>query len=757
MPTPETDAPPTNGAGPFAFRGQDAYDALSAALAEAALVIGPDGTVDFAGRGLVDVLGVEPDQVEGRRFLDLVHPGDAVQHEQDGFWTSEPPFEREFRMRSATGEWAWVRAVSPAVRPDGTQPEALGRVLGDRLLLRLRRREDGPVARDTTDLVQKAFDAVNNLVVVSDVRLPDSPLVVVNQNFLDTTGYSREEVIGQNCRFLQLRADGTRDDHGDGQEEALDRIRTAVKRGGSTEALLRNYRKDGTLFYNRLFLTPIRDGSGEVTHIVGVQNDVTDEVEKAEDAVRQRGLLEAFFDSAPFLMGVLELRGGRVLHRAANAAAVRLFKMGGAEFDAVDGATPAALGFTDEETAMWRQHVEACAAEGGPVSFDTRFPWGGASGDPDTRDLTVVVNAIAGDDPTFSYVAEDVTEKRASERERQLLAAAVEQAAESILVTEPVIDEPGPRIVYANRAHARLFGYDPDEIVGRTPRMYQGPETDRAVLDRLRRALETGEPVASETVNYRKDGTPFVLQWEIAPVRDEAGRIVNWVGTQRDVTEQRRLEHEVLVATEREQERMAREIHDGLGQVLTGSAMMLSVVEGELAAGDQAELAADVARVRSLVGDALDQARAIARGLSPVEIDPGGLVPALRQLCDDVGRAFDVACTLRTEGRPAVATSEGAGHLFRIVQEATTNAVRHGRAQSVEVALAADGDDVVLTVRDDGSGIPEPVLDERRRGLGLRTMAYRARRVGGALDVQAPDGGGTVVRVRFPGADSDAG
>ena len=736
---------------PFDFAGQDAYDALSAALADAVVVLGPDGAVAFADQGLTRIVGLGPEAVAHRPFLDLVHPDDAVQREAGGFWTSAPPFEREFRMRAASGDWVWVRASSPAVLPGGGRPETLDRVLGDRTLLLVRNREDESTARDTADLIQKSFDAVNNLVVVADLRLPDAPLVIVNQNFLDTTGYAREEVIGQNCRFLQLRADGTRDDDGDGQREALDAIRAALAEGAPAQVVLRNYRKDGTLFYNRLFLTPIRDGSGEVTHVVGVQNDVTDEIRETTEAERQRGLSQSFFDSAPFLMGVVELREGTVYHRAANAAAVRLFRSGGAEFDDVDGATLEEVGFTADEAETWCRHVQECATSAEPAAFDTQFPWGGTSGEPGVRDLSVVINAIGDRQPTFSYVAEDVTDKVAAERERQLLAAAVEQAAESIIVTDAELDAPGPRTVYANRAHCKLFGYGLGEVVGRSPRMYQGPETDRAVLDRIRRRLEAGEEVSSETVNYRKDGTAFTLQWEIAPVRDETGRIVNWVGTQRDVTERRRLEHEVLVAAEREQERMAREIHDGLGQVLTGSAMKVAVVERELAERSP-ELAAELARVRGHISDALGQARAIARGLFPVEIDPDGLAPALRQLCEDAGAVLGVACSFRADDALAVASSETAGHLYRIVQEATTNAVRHGHAEHVAVTLSRDGDGAVLAVRDDGSGITEAALEDGA-GLGLRTMAYRARRVGGTLEVQAEPGGGTLVRVRFPAVD----
>ena len=145
---------------------------------------------------------------------------------------------------------------------------------------------------------------------------------------------------------------------------------------------------------------------------------------------------------------------------------------------------------------------------------------------------------------------EDVTERalrrRVREQEHRFLAEAVGQAREAVLVTEAEpLDKPGPRIVYANEAFEEMTGYREEEVLGRTPRLLQGPETDRSVLDSLRAALETGERWQGETVNYRKDGTPYTVQWNVAPVTGEEGEIRHWVSVQRDVTEQRDREQRI--------------------------------------------------------------------------------------------------------------------------------------------------------------------------------------------------------------------
>ena len=127
------------------------------------------------------------------------------------------------------------------------------------------------------------------------------------------------------------------------------------------------------------------------------------------------------------------------------------------------------------------------------------------------------------------------------------------------MITDAELDDPGPRILYANFGFEAMTGYTPGEVIGKTPRILQGPETDRRVLDRLRRQLSAGEAFFGEVINYTKDGTPFWIEWHVSPIRDDAGRITNFVALQRDVTERKRAEFEL-----REREQTLRLITDSL-------------------------------------------------------------------------------------------------------------------------------------------------------------------------------------------------
>lgn len=116
-----------------------------------------------------------------------------------------------------------------------------------------------------------------------------------------------------------------------------------------------------------------------------------------------------------------------------------------------------------------------------------------------------------------------------------LAADALEEAYDAVVITTAQLEAPGPVIVYANRAFEELTGYAPAAVLGETPRILQGPRTDRRVLDELRSALEQGKKWMGRAVNYRKDGSSFLLEWRIAPVHDRAGRLTHFISFQREV------------------------------------------------------------------------------------------------------------------------------------------------------------------------------------------------------------------------------
>lgn len=159
---------------------------------------------------------------------------------------------------------------------------------------------------------------------------------------------------------------------------------------------------------------------------------------------------------------------------------------------------------------------------------------------------------LSKDEKAFNKLKElfdEIEEKKETYRQHlDLLESAIQNDYDSILITELDLEKPGPKIVYVNDGFTKMTGYSREEVIGKTPRILQGPKTDRAILDKLKRKLREGQAFFGQAINYKKDGTEFVNQWDIHPLTDSNGNITHWVSYQHDITERKRAE-KVLVDT----------------------------------------------------------------------------------------------------------------------------------------------------------------------------------------------------------------
>jgi signal transduction histidine kinase len=202
------------------------------------------------------------------------------------------------------------------------------------------------------------------------------------------------------------------------------------------------------------------------------------------------------------------------------------------------------------------------------------------------------------------------------------------------------------------------------------------------------------------------------------------------------------LELQVAKAAEKAAADIGCDLHDGLGQQLTGLALQAKALAKRLADHPESDTAQQLSAGADL---AIRQARSLARRLAPVELAKGGLPDALRQLCTDTAIAFSLACSAQVEEGLTLADPDAEQHVFRIAQEAVTNAVRHAKAKRIWVTLARDGSLVRLVIRDDGRGIAPDATD----GFGLRSLRLRARRIGAQLSIDGTPGHGTEVVVTW--------
>jgi len=188
-------------------------------------------------------------------------------------------------------------------------------------------------------------------------------------------------------------------------------------------------------------------------------------------------------------------------------------------------------------------------------------------------------------------------------------------------------------------------------------------------------------------------------------------------------------------------------LHDDLGQLLAGILFLSSAVEKKLSTQSLPETTA-AKEIRSLVQEAIAKTHRLALGLTPVTLGEGGFLASIQELAAMTERVFDVACTLEYEKPFVVDRPVAATNLYRIIQESISNAVRHGKARAIEIYLVLQGQQLTLTVRDDGVGLGSTAAN--REGLGVSIMKHRAEQLGGTLEVQ-PDRGGTIVTCRVPG------
>jgi PAS domain S-box-containing protein len=302
-----------------------------------------------------------------------------------------------------------------------------------------------------------------------------------------------------------------------------------------------------------------------------------------------------------------------------------------------------------------------------------------------------------------------------------------------------------------NDAAEDIFGYDEGEVVGENVKVLM-PSPYREEHDGyLQQYHETGRRniigVGREVTGLRKDGSTFPMDLAVSEV--ELGTRTIFTGIVRDISERRRLEKEILNVSEQERRRIGQDLHDGLGQMLTGIGLLSQDVARQLEEEGHPR-ADDMQEITEHIKEADQYARDLSHGLIPVDVEANGLSEALRRLSTNAERLFNVDCDFREVGTARVHDNTTATHLYRIAQEAVNNAVRHGAADQVRVTLAAGGEQIRLQVRDDGTGFDETDADDA--GMGVHIMNYRARIIGGTLELSSDVGEGTVVTCTLPRA-----
>ncbi|MBN1699310.1 MAG: substrate-binding domain-containing protein [Spirochaetales bacterium] len=302
--------------------------------------------------------------------------------------------------------------------------------------------------------------------------------------------------------------------------------------------------------------------------------------------------------------------------------------------------------------------------------------------------------------------------------------------------------ESDEKILYTNKYFHITFGTNFALLKNRTISDFFNDPQDTAQLHKeLKNTYFNQQRFIRNTEFCMKkdDGSLFwvVISVETLIFNGESAIIAGFY----DITDRKRLEKEILEISGREQHRIGQELHDGLGQQLSGIALMCQALQDDLKNGN-ASLKKDMEEIINHVHLSLEQTRSLAYGLFPVHLEENGILCALNDLSEKTRNQFRIKCGFEYKGDVAIKDNSVALHLFRIAQEAVHNAVKHAHPHNISIELSRKNGRISLSVKDDGKGFPDSIDS---KGMGLKIMRYRANIIGGKLYIQSKNHTGTLV------------
>ncbi len=659
--------------------------------------------------------GFRPEAFLGRSILEHVVPEDREQTRMafERSMTRGDEFLTEFRARDAQGRLVFFEEMGRVLRDDQ------GKIIGMQSLL-----------RDVTERKQAqrdlAFQAAlldNTLdgILALDVH---GTIVYANAAAARMDGYARSELLGRKISMLDAPEDAA---------AVPARIREILAQG-SARFTVRHVRKDGSRYPVEVVARRL-DLNGQ-RFIVAVNRDITERLE-AETHLRDsresyRQIVENINDGLVVLDGtgaIVELNRPMVI------------LTGYSELELM-GKSLSALVAPGHGPA-YRQHLERLRAQGTLV-FETVLRvrsgaevWVSVSGREMERGGTPCVQCLLRDISRQRHMEETL---RLSERRYRTL---VEEQSE--MICRWTYDT---TLTFANAAFARFVGIPAERLIGMKWDGLSPPRPRlRAIAWQLTR--RGAQPQATDTSLWkRRDGTPRWIEWVDSVVDVGEGKLREIQSIGRDVTEHKALEEQVARVSEIEREKLRRDLHDGVCQMLSGLAMLAEDLCVRIRNTLPAE--ADVAEdIRNAAQETLQIAREVARELVPRTTSYAMLVMRLRSLARRLRKVYGILCRVQVSRRAPTQDAETLTQLFLIAQEAAVNAARHAGARTVSITLHVARGDARLTVEDNGRGIP-PSAEER--GMGLAIMRARAGLIGWSFRIGKGSCGGTVVECRSPAA-----
>lgn len=494
---------------------------LLTAIGEGLCVLDETGALEFMNPVAEQLLGYAEAELAGRNLLTLI----------------ELPTQREeaISLEEMLGQGQRLyREDKKFKRKDGSafpvaytlSPVFEGKVFISAVLL-FRDISQSKKKEEQLSILTAAIEQSPNAVLIADIN---GDIVYVNPKFTELTGYAAEEVIGKNPRILKSGRTG---------QERYQRLWDAILSGGEWRGEIQDRKKNGELYWALESISPIRNPQGEITHFLAIQKDITEQ-KQAQEALKES---EERFRQVAEMTGEWIWEQDPEGHYIYSSSAVK--DILGYEPEEIIGKHYLEL-FTPEEQALWKAEAEASGDIDGMQKRFFRI----TNHYYHKKDGHEVYTESTGK-PIFDAqgtlikwrgVDHDITRRKCYEDALRLRDRAIEAASVGISIVDA--RQKGNPNIYVNEALCRLTGYSREELIGKNLSILQGPDTEPAAVQKIRKALEEESHCEVILKNYKKDGTPFWNELLISPVRDEKGNLTHYIGIQTDVTERRRAEEE---------------------------------------------------------------------------------------------------------------------------------------------------------------------------------------------------------------------
>ncbi len=677
------------------------------------------------------------------------------------------PIEREVRARD--GAWFLTR-----IAPYRTGEDRIAGVVATFIDITRRKSAELELAGVSQELKNQLHKFGTVMKSVSDFIYHfdrEGRFTYINQPLLDLWQKTHAETVGRNFHELGY------------PPELAKKLEGQIRRVIETRRPLKDETPYTSAIGERQYeyiLSPLLAADGSVEGVAGVTRDITHR-KQAEQALREsEARFRAMFEQTNVGIAHIDQEGRFSLVNPGFCAII-----GYSEKQLRKMSVRDVTYFEDypEEEALNRRLI---AEEIPEYTLEKRFLQKG--GEVEWGTMTATLARLDSGTPLYilaivQMIGERKRAEEALRRSEERFRLLVEGARDYAMF----LLDPGNVITFWSKGAERVFGWSQEEVVGQSGEMIFRPD-ERAkgeVEKELQTALTAGR-AADRRTHLRKDGSLFWVDSVLVPLNDEQGRPSGFAKVARDASDQRAsedalrhardemeqrviertkdmlatnakleqtiaqrqlLEKELLEISEREKRRIGEDLHDGVCQELTATALLLKSAAQKVASEKPAAAARTLEEAAKLVNRNVGIARDLARGLQPVELKGSGLIGALRALVESACEKTQIQCEFKVGRGTRVADDTLALNLYRVAQEALTNAVKHSGARKILIALDHSRDHICVSVQDDGKGFSSR---RRGKGLGLHLMRYRAHALGGKLKIEKRRTGGMKITCVIP-------